>query len=40
MGSKGKFVMGIVVLALGVLALCVCSSSAFQQYIVDLISGA
>lgn len=34
--SAWKFVAGIVLLAVGILVLLVCSSTVFQQYIWDL----
>ncbi len=34
MGSKGKFVAGLLVLAVGIVALCVASSTAVHEFIV------
>lgn len=39
MGNKGKFIAGILVLALGTLVLCVASSTAVHDFIVSALSG-
>jgi len=36
MGSKGKFVAGLFVLAIGVIAICLASSTAVHEYLSGL----
>ena len=35
MGSKGKFIAGLLVLAAGIIVLCVASSTAVHDFIVS-----
>ncbi len=37
MGPKGNIFVGVLVVALGVLVLMFCSSTAFQDYLVELV---
>ena len=39
MGAKGNIIMGIIVLAIGALILALCSSTAIQDYIIELVKG-
>ncbi len=39
MGAKGNIIAGAIILALGVLILVVCSSTAVQDYIIELVKG-
>ena len=35
MGSKGKFVKGLLILAFGLIVLCIASSTAVHEFIVS-----
>ena len=35
MGNKGKFIAGLLVLAVGIVVLCVASSTAVHEFIVS-----
>ena len=39
MGPKGNIIAGVLVLAIGVLMLLICSSAAIQDYIIELVKG-
>lgn len=39
MGPKGNLIMSAVVIALSLMVLIVCSSTAVQEYILDLVKG-
>ncbi len=39
MGAKGNIIAGVLLLALGALILVVCSSTAVQDYIIELVKG-
>lgn len=39
MGAKGNIIAGILVLAIGALFLILCSSTAIQDFIVELVRG-
>ncbi len=36
MGNKGKFVAGLLVIAIGVIAICLASSTAVHEYLSGL----
>jgi hypothetical protein len=39
MGPKGNIIMGVLVIAVSLVVLALCSSTAFQDYILELVKG-
>ena len=39
MGPKGNIIMGVLVIAISVVVLALCSSTAVQDYIIELVRG-
>lgn len=39
MGPKGNIIAGLLILAIGIVVLVICSSGAVQDYIVEVVKG-